>query len=70
MRAGNDDILTEGCPRPSFYTLTRFGWNDLSRNSHPLTERSGRQDPLLYLKAKVSAWSMRAMMRRAAVNAA
>jgi hypothetical protein len=38
VRAANNDILTETSPRPNFYSLPRFGWNDLSRNSHPFTE--------------------------------
>jgi hypothetical protein len=41
MGAGHSDILTETAHRPHFYTLPPFGWNDLSRNSHPFTE-SGR----------------------------
>jgi hypothetical protein len=41
MGAGHNDILTEMAPRPHFLHFARFGWNDLSRNSHPFTE-SGR----------------------------
>ena len=45
---GDSDIVTE-MPPPHFLTLPHFEENDLSRNSHPFTECSGRQDSLLYL---------------------
>jgi len=38
MRAGKSDILTE-MSRPAYsYPLPCLGWNDLPRNSHPITE--------------------------------
>jgi hypothetical protein len=48
MRADNSDILTDMAPRPHFFCLPHFEENDPRRKSHPFTEGSGRQDPLLY----------------------
>jgi hypothetical protein len=39
VTAGHNDILTEMLRRANFYSLPRFGWNDLSRNSHPSPNR-------------------------------
>ena len=46
MRAGRSDIVSDTVPRP---TLPHFEQNDLSRNSHPFTQCSAHQDPLLHL---------------------
>ena len=44
MGARHSDILTDMAPRPHSCPLPHFGENDLSRNSSPFTECSGRQD--------------------------
>ena len=42
---GGSDILTQAAAPPNSYISSRFGSNDLSRNSHPFTEYRGCQDP-------------------------
>jgi hypothetical protein len=53
MRAGRGDILTEIAPRPHCYRFPHLKENELSRNSHPFTECSGRQESLPYSHGKV-----------------
>jgi hypothetical protein len=56
VRAAGSDILTEMSGRANFFTLPRFGWNDLSRNSHPFTESERCRGQLQDTRLK-SSWA-------------